>query len=160
MAQNKIIWHYTSGEHLVKILQSGELKVSEWEQKNKVKPPALWLSLNPEWEQTATKMIQRNGKVERLSKDEQHKKFGLIRFSIPFQKDVLCSWGKYKHKSNTPIVLYFQMEKTGLEQGAKPDEWFASFKNIPLSVCISCEKWDGNKWVKLIDLTSYRKKRV
>ena len=43
------------------------------------------------------------------------------------------------------------MEKVGIERGANPKEWFASFKNISIYDCISIEKWDGNKWVVEID---------
>jgi hypothetical protein len=148
---NEIIWHYATGARLEKILKSGELQVSQWEIQNKVKPPALWLSLNPIWEYTATSMIKDDsGRIRDLSKDELHAMFGLIRFSIPFNRELFCSWAKYKYKSNTPLGLYHQMERDGIKQGANPKEWFASFKNIPLSKCISCEKWDGTKWVEYI----------
>jgi hypothetical protein len=91
-----------------------------------------------------------SGRIRDLSKDELHAMFGLIRFSIPFNRELFCSWAKYKYKSNTPLGLYHQMERDGIKQGANPKEWFASFKNIPLSKCISCEKWDGTKWVEYI----------
>lgn len=141
-----VIWHYTSGSHLKMILESGELRVSDWERKEGVKPPALWLSLNPIWENTATKMVLAGGQYRWLTKEEQYLNFGLVRFPIPFQKNALCSWAAYKHKSNTPLNVYWQLEKIGIERGANPSEWYASFKNIPLSECISCETWDGEKW--------------
>ncbi len=87
------IYHYTSEQHLSKILETGELTVSEWEKKNKVKPPALWLSLYSVWENTATKLINENGKLRRLTKEEQHHKFGLIRFVLEFTKETLSNWG-------------------------------------------------------------------
>lgn len=147
----ELIYHYTSEQHLSKILETGELIVSEWERKNKVKPPALWLSLNHIWENSATKLINENGKIRRLTKDEQYQKFGLIRFVLEFKKESLCSWGKYKYKSNTPVQFYEAMEKSGIEQGANTKEWYASFKNIPLTNCISCQKWNGKEWENIID---------
>tara|TARA_R110001632_G_scaffold63888_2_gene152285 strand:+ start:240 stop:698 length:459 start_codon:yes stop_codon:yes gene_type:complete len=149
----ELIYHYTSEKHLSKILETGELTVSEWEKKNKVKPPALWLSLDPVWENTATKLISENGKLRSLTKEEQHQKFGLIRFVLEFKKENLCSWGKYKYKSNTPIQTYESMEQSGIEKGANPKEWYASFKNIPLSNCISCQKWNGKEWEAIINYT-------
>jgi len=149
----ELIYHYTSEHCLSKILEKGELIVSEWEKKNKVKPPALWLSLNPIWENTATKLVSENGTVKRLTKDEQYQMFGLIRFVIEFKPEKLCSWGKYKYKSNTPQQVYEAMEKSGIEQGANPKEWFACFKNIPLTDCISIQKWNGNEWETIIDFT-------
>jgi len=151
----ELIYHYTSGQHLEKILDKGELIVSEWEKKNKVKPPALWLSLNPVWENTATKLIgDKYGNVREMTKEEQHVNYGLIRFVLEFNKETLCSWAKYKHKSNTPLKTYKQMEDTGIQLGANPKEWFASFKNIPLSKCICCEKYDGKEWQMLIDFSN------
>lgn len=81
----ELIYHYTSEQHLSKILETGELIVSEWERKNRVKPPVLWLSLNPVWENTATKLINENGKIRRLTKEEQYRSFGLIRFVLEFK---------------------------------------------------------------------------
>lgn len=149
----ELIYHYTSGQHLVEILERGELIVSEWEKNSKVKPPALWLSLNPVWENTATKMIKVNGKIKQLTKDEQHQKIGLIRFVIEFKPDTLCSWAKYKYKSNTPQHTYDEMEKKGIMLGANPKEWFACFKNIILKDCVSCQKWNGKEWETIIDYT-------
>ena len=39
------------------------------------------------------------------------------------------------------------MESSGIQCGANPNEWFASFKDIPLKNCINCEIWDGFKWI-------------
>ncbi len=150
----ELIYHYTSEHHLSKILETGKLIVSEWERKNKVKPPALWLSLNPLWENTATKMVDDNGIIRKLNKDEQYQRFGLVRFVLAFNKEKLCSWAKYKHKSNTPIQVYEAMEKDGIKQGAKPKEWFASFVNIKLTDCISCQKWNGKEWETIIDFSN------
>jgi len=142
------IYHYTSGQHLTKILESGELRVSEWEIKNRVRPPALWFSLNTIWEPTATKMTSKNGMLITLTKEEQHRMAGLYRFSIEFKEEKLCSWGRYKHVvSNTPLTMYRQMELSGIQKGANPKDWYASFKNIKLDQCVVLEKWDGKKWV-------------
>jgi len=149
----ELIYHYTSKLHLVKILERGELIVSESEKKDKVKPPALWLSLNPVWENTATKMANINGTIRNLTKDEQHQKIGLIRFVIEFKPNTLCSWGKYKYKTNTPPETYDAMEKSGIIKGANPKEWFACFENIKLKDCISCQKWNGKEWETIIDYT-------
>jgi hypothetical protein len=147
----ELIYHYTSGQHLDKIIKSGFLKVSEWEIKNKIKPAALWLSKNTIWENTATKAVLSCGEIRQLTLLEQHEMFGLIRFVLKFHKDRFCSWAKYKHLSNTPINVYRQMEIEGVRQGSNPIDWYASFMNIPLSKCISIEKWDGISWQFLID---------
>lgn len=146
-----LIYHYTTEKHLEKILETGFLKVSEWEKKNKVKPPSLWLSLNPVWENTATKMINTINGIKQMTIQEQFENFGMIRFVIVFEKQKLCSWQRYKYASNTRSDMYLQMEKSGIKQNANPLEWYASFKNIPLEQCLRCEKWNGNEWELLFD---------
>ena len=151
----EVIYHYTSGSHLEKILESGKLIVSEWERKNKIKPPAFWFSKNPIWEATATKMVVcPNGQTKKLSKEEQHKEFGLYRFVIPFVKEKFCSWQKYKHKCNISSPMCDHMEKEGIRQGARPGQWFAVFENISLKDCLRCEVWDGVAWRLHTDFTS------
>lgn len=129
---SEIIFHYTSGQHLENILESGKLKVSEWERENKIKPPALWLSLNPDWEPTATKIMNVGGQTVFLTKEQQHEHAGLYRFVIPFDKSSLCSWGKYRYKSNTDFTTYLNMKRTGIEKGANPLDWYASFNSTSM----------------------------
>src|SRR5690606_109335 len=142
----------TSEKHLVEILETKILMVSQWERRNNVKPPSLWLSTNPIWENSATKAIKQNGQTRIMTKDEQHHIIGLIRFVLEFDKYKLCTWARYKYLSNTPQKLYSEMEKSGIAKGADPNEWYASFTDIPLNECIACEKWNGERWESHSDL--------
>jgi hypothetical protein len=146
------IFHYTTGFHLPFILKSGQLKVSEVERKIGVKPPALWLSRNEIWENTVIKR-KRNGK--QFTKVELHRHSGLIRFVLEFKKEKLCSWKKYKYKSNTQPEVYGKMEEIGIAVGANPDDWYASFKNIPLKDCLSCEMWNGESWLSINQIKEF-----
>ena len=141
-----LIYHYSCETYLDSIIQSGKLIVSNWENNNNVKPAALWLSTNTIWENTATKMIEDNDVVRLLTKDEQHNMFGLIRFIIDFNSITTCNWNRYKYSTNTTIEVYNSMEQYGVEIGANPNEWFATFLNIPLQNCIGCDIWDGTTW--------------
>lgn len=142
----RLIYHYTSGSHLPLILKSKKLMVSQTEKKMGLKPPALWLSLNPDWEATATKMIFENGMQRSLTKKEQYEMFGLVRFVLEFTEETLCSWSKYQFKCNLPTQLYKAMQKIGVEKGGNPEEWYASFKDIPLTDCICYQEWNGKQW--------------
>ena len=89
------IYHYFAKSILDKIISSGRLKVSEWEKKNNLNPPALWLSTNPIWENTATKGVLNDfGYRVQLTKDQQFKLHGLARFTLEFKKEELCNWKK------------------------------------------------------------------
>ena len=142
----RLIYHYTSGSHLPLILKSKKLMVSQAEKKMGLKPPALWLSLNPDWEATATKMIFENGMQRSLTKKEQYEMFGLVRFVLEFKEKELCSWKKYINTTNIPKLGLKRMEIAGIEKGGNPNEWYASFNDIPLTHCICIQKWDGAEW--------------
>jgi hypothetical protein len=143
-----VLYHYTTELHLEKILDSGYLKVSDFEIKNKVKRPALWLSKNPTWEKTATKNVYdpNLGTTRPLTFEEQSIKFGCVRLTVPFCS-TFCTWAKYRHVSKEPTQICDSLERIGIQQGSKPSDWYASFSNIPISKIESIEIWDGNEWV-------------
>ena len=145
----QVIYHYTTLEYFVKIIESGVLKVSDFERSNKVKPAACWLSLNPIWENTASKAIKNNetGETATLAFEEQHEILGCARFVLPFKKHELCTWAKYKYASNTPIKLFENMTTFGFQKGSNPTDWYASFNSIPLTDVLAFEIWDGSDWV-------------
>jgi len=148
----KIIYHYTTTEHLAEILNSGMLKVSNPIEKVKCKKPTLWLSLNSVWEPTANKIGEFiRGEFMRISKEELHNYRPLIRFSVPFDKNSLWTWADYKYTKSISDEEYEEMERIGREQGADSNEWYASFKNINLTDCLKCEIWNGNNWVVHVD---------
>ena len=148
LIMKELIYHYTTLEYFHKIIESGRLKVSDFERRNRVKPAALWLIKNPIWENTASKCVRSEDtdEIVTLSFEQQHDLLGCIRFVLPFNKESLCSWAKYKYASNTPPQLHNSMTKYGFSLGANPNEWFASFRDIPLSEVIRVEVWNGSEW--------------
>jgi len=147
----KIIWHYTHGGAAREILETGFLKVSEAERKMKVKPPGLWFSLNQDWEYSCNKWVKKSPSTPevRLTKEQQHEHYGLYRFGIMLNDAEVCSWDDYLSKSNTPRKLHKAMEALGIEQGANPNDWYVSFKDIDLENGVTLQKWDGKEWKQL-----------
>jgi hypothetical protein len=119
----QVIYHYTTIENFRKIIESGVLKVSDFERRIKVKPAACWLSLNPIWENTASKAIKNNetGETATLAFEEQHELLGCARFEY--------------------------MTTLGIQQGSNPTDWYASFNSIPLADVLAFEIWDGSNWI-------------
>lgn len=145
----ELIYHYTIGAKLPLIFLSGKLEVSPWEKSQKIKNPALWLSLNKIWEPTSAKMaLQPNGQSKTLTMEEHEipQIGGLYRFVLPFNKKELCSWSRYKHATDIDLDYYNSLEIVGISQGANPKDWYASFDDIPLSGVIALGKWDNGKW--------------
>lgn len=146
---SKNIYHYTHLAAARQILHDGYLCVSQWEIDNKVEHPALWLSLHPHWEPTATKMIVNDkGVPYQLSFEEQWASIGCVRFVLPFERMKLIRWDRFKAMMRTdPAVIFESMERVGRESGANPDDWYASLENISLDEVIACQIWTGSKWM-------------
>lgn len=144
----EVIYHYTSGNKMEAILDSGKLIVSPWERSQKIKNPALWLSRNERWEPTAAKGYISPEGEHMLMTMEQHIEYagGLFRFVLPFHKQELCSWAKYKHVTNQPHYVLDAMEREGVRRGARPGDWFASFKDIPLERVLELHTWTEGVW--------------
>lgn len=142
----EIVYHYFPWSYWEKIKKSGQLIVSEWERKNKVKKPALWFSANTQMEPTASKMVRDiSGNLRVLSMNEQHESVGIGRISIRYTNE-LTTWAKYKYLGCTTSDEYDSMEKLGINKGAKSTDWYAIFRNVPLKEWVSVEKWNGREW--------------
>lgn len=151
MSKPDIVWHYTAGTYLDKILNDGFLKVSNAERKDKFSKPALFFSADPKWEPTATKMIKNeSGEIIQLNFDEMFEHFGLARFGLKFTSE-LINWAKYKYASKISIQLYDKLEEIGIRQGASPRNWYCLFRDVPEQEWYTVEEWDGCKWISIYD---------
>jgi len=145
------IYHYTHLDAAQQILDDRYLKVSQWEIDNNVEHPALWLSLHPHWESTATKMVvNEKGSPHQLSFEEQWTSIGCVRFVMPFEQMQIISWDQYKViMQNDPQGLLEAMEQVGLQCGADPTNWYASLEDISLEKVIACQIWTGLEWMDI-----------
>lgn len=145
---NTYIYHYTHLKAAIAIAESGYLKLSQWEKENGIDPPALWLSMHPFWEFTATKLLMNeNGVISPITFEEQHKQIRCLRFVLNFEEQNYLSWTAYKKVvRNTPQKMLEGMESKGISLGAQPSDWYASLKDIPISKVIACQIWDGENW--------------
>ena len=135
--KQQYLYHYTSIYALRNILKERLLKTSNHGEK----VDSLWFSSNELWEVTATKMvITKKGELKKLTKEEQHKAFGLgrivIKNSIQF-----TSWENYLHQAGIPLKISKAMEKCGYKK-----EWFCRLKNIPSSQWEEVQIWNGKNW--------------
>ncbi len=144
------IYHYTSMLHLEIICKDGYLKTSDAERRLGVKKPALWFSKNTVWEPTATKMLFDGTNIIHMTLEEQLRTIGMARFTIPFSNE-LVSWAKYRHVSKIEPGDYSGLAQIGIEKGAKPSDWYCSFKMIPLTRVIAIEEFDGSSWDSIFE---------
>ncbi len=144
---NKLLYHYTTFGNLEKIIKSGFLMVSPLEKKNKIKRPALWLTQNPNWDNTATKGFydKNTGKARSLTFEEQDSMFGCVRITIRY-RDKYCNWETFKQVSKESIELRNQLEIIGIEQGSNPNDWYVSFEDVANTDFFAIDFWNGSKW--------------
>jgi hypothetical protein len=140
-------WHYTTKERLKEILNSGVIKTSLHNSSSKNEKETLWVSKNPRWEPTATKMIMTPTGPKLLSVQEQFELVGLGRIKIN-DKVKFYSWKDFKKIGGGNLKSLRKMEESGVRLGANPLHWFCSFVNIEIDNWTSIEYWNGEQWIE------------
>ncbi len=141
------LWHYTSRDRLFEIIESGEIYTTKSNVTGAKESATVWISANPIWEKTATKLVQtENGEYYRLTKQEQHQIMGLGRIEINPTNLSIFSWQHFAKHIAAKRHIARDMEVHGRQAGGNPNQWFGSTKPIPKEHFISAEVWDGNEW--------------
>jgi len=144
------LYHYTTGIYLRSIVKDGLLKVSHYDKSIGAKHPAVWFSVNPIWEPTATKVTPGKTGIRFLTKEEQFDMFGLGRITVAYTDEFL-TWGKYRHMCkndrNFPPHTLDEMERVGYKKGSDPKHWYCSIKDIGKHRWLNSELWDGQNWL-------------
>lgn len=136
------IWHYTTKNHIQKIISSGAIvpataNVPKWER------PAVWLTSSPSWEPTATKAVRLpDGTARKMTSDELLK-YGPCRIQVVP--------GVYLHPWTAKTQKKMRMASDWIrplesESGSNPKDWYVSFTPIPKNKWITIEIYDGSLW--------------
>lgn len=137
-------FHYTSPSYLPAIIKSGYIKLAT-AGIDIGERPAVWLSTNTIWEQTATKIGVINGVPTQMTMEQQCKFVGLARIEVK-RLDGFVDWEKFMHVSCVSRQSYKFMENLGKLKGANPNEWWAYFQPIGRKDWLRVEVWDGKAW--------------
>jgi len=139
-------YHYTHNKALLEIIESGHIRLATASAYKKEKPVA-WVSANPHWENTATKMVHDGmGNYQNLTFQEQLANIGCTRIEI--DPKILYTWAKLRHKIKMDSDLADRMEEIGIEQGANPKEWYGSLYPISNKHWMGFEIFEGGEWKK------------
>jgi len=123
------LYHYTSGFSIACILCAGRIQPSRWSTAEEERP-AVWLTLEPEWESTVA------GTTDWLGCD-----WGKWRIAVNSQCHVLTV-EKWKVRSRCPPA-----EAEKIEKNPRSRQWRARFKSIRCDDWTSIERLDGPKWL-------------
>jgi hypothetical protein len=131
----KKLYHYTTVENLEKILQCGEIKVSNKLHGKRLESPGVWLSTNHDWD-----FIYANGAV----------KNGRARIEIDRKilGDRVVTWERFKLAYGLSIEESENIERLAFYASANPRDWFIRYSPIYSKLWLSIEIYRSGKWVK------------
>ncbi len=143
----EIVWHYTTGIGIAGILRARKFMQSTIDvpfQEN----PAVWLSANPNWEHTASKLWRRSdGEVVLLTKEgTRNRGRGLFRIALAVDQTIL-HWPRLKKQARMPRSRARFLAKVGRKRGANPWDWYGSLEPVPEERWLSVQRLaDDGKW--------------
>lgn len=147
-----MLYHYTIGHHLSKIMQSGSLLPIPLGNEFEGERVAVWLSSNDHWEPTAQKAVtnQGTGEMILLGMEGTAKLCGgLFRFIVSRKNPKIIGFNKYATTSNVPAWLIAFLKTNGSKQGGHYYQWFASYEPITRGEWLGVEEWRKGKWVPI-----------
>jgi len=144
-------WHYTVYPSFLKILEDGQINYA---MRIANERPAVWLSTNPDWEETVRKAIGNRStgeESEPLSRDELFAEdFIPVRLEIDPDSVKLFSWRNFKKNSGASRATIKALEKSAKQWGANPKEWYVCYEPILITSCLlPIEIWHGNEWIDI-----------
>jgi hypothetical protein len=140
-------YHYTPETSLENIIESGVIKLATASTFDKKEKACAWVSSNPIWEHTATKIVHDGlGDSHHLSFEEQVIGFGCARIEV--EPIGLYTWAKLRHLAKMNTTMADSMESVGLKQDANPSEWYGSLTPIDINRWIKAEVYRNGEWIE------------
>lgn len=141
------LWHYTTRDRIHEIIETSEIRTSDANRTGQSESPTLWLSSNPIWENTATKLYSDGLNTRKLSKKEQHELLGLGRIEVDTQNISVFTWSTFVKNIAAKRHVARSMEVSGRTSGGNPNQWYGSTKPIGKEHFLSAEIWNGEEWI-------------
>lgn len=143
----QLAWHYTVGVKLNSILADGLLRTTDVliEQGER---PALWFSLNQDWEPTANKLcLTPTGELMPLDRDGTERVgHGLFRFGVDPAVTPLMTWRDFTRKRGITSKVVEALEAVGRDQGSDPDDYLVSFVPVGRYQWVTLEVCYRGEW--------------
>jgi hypothetical protein len=139
-------YHYTTKWVLDEIINSKTIRLATKDIPTNEKPVA-WVSINPKWEHTSTKMLRSmDGKIHQLTFYDQLIHFGCARIQV--KSDGLNTWKKLIYSARISSADVDFLEHRGRTMGGEPSEWFGSLYPIGMEKWIKAETFIDGEWVE------------
>jgi hypothetical protein len=144
---NRTLWHYTVGDKLRQILETGAILpattyVPEGER------PIVWFSLNLVWEPTANKGWRNvDGTISALDQSQTAERCGgLVRIGVA-PETAPYDWHTLKQLSGMSSKTAQGLYRVAIQERARPGDWRGTFDPVPRSKWIAIEIFHDGGWV-------------
>jgi hypothetical protein len=145
--QSKLIWHYTVGMLLSRIVNEGIIRpATAFVEPDERK--VVWFSKNQEWEETANKGLYDPATNTRtlFNKEETATRAGgLVRIGV-LPEVAPLTWEDFKRLSGINPKMARALYQGAIQSGARPGEWRATFDLVPKEKWQAVEIWQDGKW--------------
>lgn len=139
-------YHYTPAFRISEMLNSMEIKPAVIGL-GKNEKPVTWISSNPFWENTATKMMNTEMGLVQLTFNQQVQYFGCARIEV--KPNNLIPWKSLKHQAKIDRKKAANLIEKGEKMGGNPNEWYGSLSPIHINDWIKIEIYENGKWVTI-----------
>jgi len=140
-------FHYTTGEHLPRILKAKRLNLEVGMTIGKNERMACWFTTGDHYEPTALKAMtnHKGAKVDFKTAAEQAPfTKGLVRIAVPISR--LKPYGYWVDHSGVHPQMLKAMEKSARMKGVDFERlWYVSFKPVPSTAWLSVELSDDDE---------------
>ena len=144
-APPSLLWHYTVAARLRQILASGVIRRAAAGLR-KGERAGVWFSLRDTWEPTATKWLRGHDGQFRPATMEEMWARGLARIGVD-PVAVRTTWAQHRRFGGLPWPDGDAVERNARQQGADPDSWRVSYRDVPRSAWRRVEiSTDGVTW--------------
>lgn len=149
--QPEHVWHYTTGEKFIKIVESGILLPASIGVEPPEKP-VLWFSKHHFFEPTARKAWLEGGKLRLLSVHELYERGGgLVRFGM--QPEALLHGNALRAAAMMSLKNWNGLERIARAQGSTNKNWWGSIQAMPISSMVIDVMNDDWVWERVQEQT-------
>jgi hypothetical protein len=149
-----LVWHYTYGPTIERILREGCLMPGELPDDRpdiyKREKAVVWFSANQDWEPTSVKPAQdvATGEIIELTTRTEHQEFwGCYRIGV--DPKILKPWMRIQKVARIHPLLVRGLEYVGREAGANPDDWWGTVFPVYFYHWKKVQVLSGDQWEDL-----------
>ena len=140
-----LLWHSTVAARLQQSLASGVI-MRATAGLRKGERAGVWFSLRDTWEPTASKWLRGQDGQFRPATMAEMSAMGLARIGVGTDA-VRTTWAQHRRFGGLPWADGDAVERSARHQGADPDGWRVSYRDVPRTLWLRVEiSVDGVTW--------------